>query len=224
MKIKVQKTVPADADAFYQKAMKQINRKHVDWIKKKALDMNSRNLDENAVSALAKTYGQVSGLSNMDIEALVILVMMKACEDAQEDLKSVMAELKANNDKKEELRQVQHELEKSKPNITKAKLDSFRVIVRSNINNLAVRQTKRLQTTQPLKTTNVVTSQNASLLDMKQVLDELKGKLHGLNEMSEMTSLRLQMIMDRRNKFISTLSNIMKKVGTSANSLIQNMK
>ena len=54
--------------------------------------------------------------------------------------------------------------------------------------------------------------------------DELKGKLDGMNEMSEMTSLRLQMTMDRRSKFISTLSNIMKKISTTQDTLVQNLK
>jgi len=49
-------------------------------------------------------------------------------------------------------------------------------------------------------------------------------KLDGMNEMSEMTSLRLQMTMDRRNKFISTLSNIMKKISTTQDMLVQNLK
>lgn len=54
--------------------------------------------------------------------------------------------------------------------------------------------------------------------------DELKGKLDGMNEMSEMTSLRLQMTMDRRAKFIETLSNIMKKSSTTQETLVQNIK
>jgi hypothetical protein len=45
-----------------------------------------------------------------------------------------------------------------------------------------------------------------------------------MNEMSDMTSLRLQMTMDRRSQFISTLSNIMKKIGTTQETLIQNIK
>ena len=56
------------------------------------------------------------------------------------------------------------------------------------------------------------------------VQDELKKKLDGMNEMSEMTSLRLQMTMDRRSKFISTLSNIMKKISTTQDTLVQNIK
>jgi hypothetical protein len=56
------------------------------------------------------------------------------------------------------------------------------------------------------------------------VQDDLKNKLDGLNEMSEMNSLRLQMTMDRRSKFISTLSNIMKKISTTQDTLVQNIK
>jgi len=58
----------------------------------------------------------------------------------------------------------------------------------------------------------------------KSLLDDLKGRLDGMNEMSEMTSLRLQMTMDRRSKFISTLSQIMKKISTTQDILIQNIK
>ena len=48
--------------------------------------------------------------------------------------------------------------------------------------------------------------------------------LDGMNEMSEMTSLRLQMTMDRRSKFILTLSQIMKKISTTQDILVQNIK
>ena len=39
-----------------------------------------------------------------------------------------------------------------------------------------------------------------------------------------MTSLRLQMTMDRRSKFISTLSQMMKKTSTTQDILVQNIK
>ena len=53
---------------------------------------------------------------------------------------------------------------------------------------------------------------------------ELKKNLNDMNEMSEMTSLRLQMTMDRRSKFIETLSNIMKKISTTQDTVTQNVK
>ena len=58
----------------------------------------------------------------------------------------------------------------------------------------------------------------------KPMSDDLKGKLDGMNEISEMTSLHLQMTMDRRSKFVETLSNIMKKVGTTMEAITQKLK
>ena len=54
--------------------------------------------------------------------------------------------------------------------------------------------------------------------------EKMIKKLKGMNEMSEMTTLRLQMTMDRRSKFISTLSNLMKKISTTQDTLVQNIK
>ena len=49
-------------------------------------------------------------------------------------------------------------------------------------------------------------------------------KLQDMGELSEMDSLRLQMTMDRRSKFISTLSQMMKKVSSTQDTLVQNIK
>ena len=62
------------------------------------------------------------------------------------------------------------------------------------------------------------------IAELRAVQDDLKGKLDGMNEMSEMTSMRLQMMMDRRRKFIETLSNVMKKISTTQETLVQNLK
>ena len=62
------------------------------------------------------------------------------------------------------------------------------------------------------------------LNELKNEIEGLKGKIDSMNEMSEMTSLRLQMMMDRRSKFVETLSNIMKKISTTSDSIVQNMK
>lgn len=43
-------------------------------------------------------------------------------------------------------------------------------------------------------------------------------------EMSEMMSLRLQTMLDRRSKLMSTLSNLMKKTSDTKKSVIQNIK
>ena len=53
---------------------------------------------------------------------------------------------------------------------------------------------------------------------------DMSDNLDSLNDMSEMTSMRLQMAMDRRSKFIEALSNILKKISDTDSSVIQNMK
>ena len=55
-------------------------------------------------------------------------------------------------------------------------------------------------------------------------LDSILVQLDSMNEMSEEMSLRLQMAMDKRSKFISTLSQIMKKISTTQDILVQNIK
>lgn len=56
------------------------------------------------------------------------------------------------------------------------------------------------------------------------ILDDLRFRLDSMNELSEMTSLRLQMAMDRRSKFVATLSNVMKKISETQDTIVQNLK
>lgn len=55
-------------------------------------------------------------------------------------------------------------------------------------------------------------------------LKEKAPRLDSLSEMGEMESLRLQMAMDRQSKMMSTLSNILKKISDTAQSITQNLK
>lgn len=55
-------------------------------------------------------------------------------------------------------------------------------------------------------------------------LDSILAQLDSMNEISEEMSLRLQMAMDRRSKFISTLSQMMKTISSTQDILVQNLK
>ena len=52
----------------------------------------------------------------------------------------------------------------------------------------------------------------------------LKKRLEAMNDMSEETSLRLQMMMDRRSKIMQMLSNIMKEISRTQDSIVRNLK
>jgi hypothetical protein len=233
--VKSQQAIPADAEAFYHKAISSINPRHSTWVKQTAQMVNKQNLDEAFVRRLSTGYATQNNLGNMDIEALVVLVMMQVAKDNEQDMKNMMADMKKKNEEKQKLREAQEMMEKSKSEMKRAMLDSFRLLTKPQINTISASQTQiqtaRLQTNtsvnqinRPVNAQISQTETQVSAAEIKQVQDSLKLKLDDMNEMSEMTSLRLQMMMDRRSKSMSTLSNIMKKISETQDSIIQNMK
>lgn len=60
--------------------------------------------------------------------------------------------------------------------------------------------------------------------EIDNLVDKMKSDLDSMSEMGEMESLRLQMAMDRLNKMMSTLSNILKKISDTSQQITQNIK
>lgn len=63
-----------------------------------------------------------------------------------------------------------------------------------------------------------------SLANIRTAVDKIKQSMDSMSEMGEMESLRLQMVMDRMSKMMSTLSNLLKKMSDTAQSITQNLK
>ena len=153
---------------------------------------------------------------------------MQAAKSAREDLKSIMNNVKTINEEKEKVRAAQQYFEKYRSTVSTQLIDSFRLLAKlPAADQNTTRQTipttvTTKQVSDKRMTSSVIT--NATPADITKVQDDLRKKMTSLNETSEMTSLRLQMSMDRRSKFISTLSNIMKKISDTQNSIIQNLK
>lgn len=60
--------------------------------------------------------------------------------------------------------------------------------------------------------------------NLKKKINQSEEELDTLGALSEEMSLKLQVAMDRRAKIAQTLSNILKKVSSTADSIIQNIK
>jgi chromosome segregation ATPase len=67
-------------------------------------------------------------------------------------------------------------------------------------------------------------SAQGALTDLDREMQRLKQELDSLSELGETESLRLQMAMDRISKMMSTLSNVLKKISDTAQSITQNLK
>jgi len=202
-----------EAEIFYNKAMSQINAKHVRWVKSTALTVNKKDLSETEISKMALNH--LGGIRNTNIDALVFLVLMEAAKSAQEDLKSIMAGVKAINDQKKEIREALNDLNNKSTNVTKEQLDSFKLIINKS---QVLRKANR--------TTNVKSSagssgnRSISQKDINTIKTELNKEFSSLSEMVD----KLQMAMDRRSKMMSMVSNLMKKISDTQSTIIQNLK
>lgn len=228
--IDAQDSIPAIATSFYNKAIAQINKKHYDWIKQTATEVNKNNYDDPAIHTKAKSYGALSGLGEQDIMALAFLVMMEASKSAQEDLKSLMTQVKNINKEKEIFRALSIQVNKysdGSPGLKmpKTTLDSIRLLTKTSSNKqMAIAQPRSIQTKQIQKINTNSTRQLASAEELKSLQTEIKNKEDSLTEMSESTSLLLQKYMERSSKFNSAISNIMKKISDVTGSIIGNLK
>jgi hypothetical protein len=222
-----QQKISPESEAFFQKAMTQINSRHVSWIKSTAKEVNDKNIDEAGVKDLATQYAALGSMNNADIEALAFLVLMQAAKSAQEDLKSIMAHVKSINNQKSKLRDALSMLNDKNQRITRDRLDSVKIL---SVQTQALQKQNIPEKIQPVRTTtrdslkSVRTVVPVSQSEINLAKEKVKNDLDSMSEMGEMESLRLQMMMDRQSKFMSTLSNIMKKISETQNSIIQNLK
>lgn len=157
-------------------------------------------------------------LGSADIEALAFIVLMQASKSAQEDLKAIMEGVKAINNQKERLRQLMNDVKReragSHPNDTPCASPDCKALAASLRTFTAQLPGKARLTLPPI----------ATMGDLAGVEAKLKGSLDSLSEMGETESLRLQMAMDRMSKFMTALSNIMKKLSDTSDAIIANLK
>lgn len=169
--------------------------------------------------------------SGGDIELLIALIMQQCAQDAEDDLRAILAEMQARLAAKKALRDL----------ISRVNRDRLANEARHEFN-------ERLDYSQGLGSerayhrvllpvpdpeaggglrwvpTDVAGGKLTRVEQFDCIVAELQSKLDSLSEMSEMTTLRLQMMMDRRSKFLEALSNIMKKISAIQAAVVQNLK
>ncbi len=167
-----------------------------------------------------------------DIESLILVVMMQATKDADEDIRMIMEEVKSVIAAKRKLRQLVCKVRRDISDNRGGERAKRQLKFYSNgmTSELAYHRVPLAvpDCASPGGVKFVSTDLHKGTIDdvaqLESILEDLQAKLDGMNEMSEMTSLRLQIMMDRRSKFLSTLSNIMKKISETQDTLVQNLK
>jgi hypothetical protein len=171
-----------------------------------------------------------------DIYALVMIVLSELSQDLEDDLKEFLDQMAELNRVKKSMRDQINKMRQAKQDAVNALRNRKAISLMNQLDlNYMEDYTENLEidyyVAPELRVVHELDrvcfqgiKHVCSPTLLRDLLDKLKGKLDGMNELSEMTSLRLQMTMDRRSKFISTLSQIMKKISTTQDTLIHNIK
>jgi putative addiction module CopG family antidote len=172
-----------------------------------------------------------AGGAGSDIEALVQIVMMEAAQEAEAELRAILAETQARNAAKKALRELLGRVKRDQAaNELRREYEAALDFSRGLGSERAYHRV-RLPVADPEApgglrwvAADLAGEKITRLSQLDCAAAELQDKLDSLSEMSDMLSLRLQMLMDRRAKMMETLSNIMKKMGETAETLVGNMK
>jgi hypothetical protein len=227
LKICAQPALPAGAEALFQKAMSQINQRHVSWVQTAAKTVTEKKLNEAEIKDMAAQYGVLGSLNTLDIEAIIFFVLMQAVKSEQEELRAMLSKMKDINDQKKAIREALARLEEKKKPVTWVQLDSFMLLVNDQP---FPQQVNPANTVQPERTTSIDTSKKprtnspVTKAEIDKVKEQLKSKLDSLRELGEKESMRIQALLDRMTTMINWLSNILKKISKAQNSIIQNLK
>lgn len=183
-----------------------------------------------------------AGLTGMDVSQAAFIVMMQATRDMDDDLRRIMAEIKAMTAAKQALRERIEEMnEWISMSMSEAgdpdDLDNAPMSGPGSPGGLITYRgsgedgafemfvpTPDAESSGLVEYYETVFAGTKTIQRGRAVQERLRRELEAMNELSEMTSLRLQMTMDRRSKFISTLSRIMKRISTTQDMLVQNTK
>ncbi len=113
------------AEAFYNKAMPVIKPSYKNLVLQTAQQLKGRRINADSLHSTLKANNLLKGLGNMDIDALMTLIMFQTNKDAEQDLKGMMASIQADNKKKKALRDENSTLKSQQgrlDSINKAKL------------------------------------------------------------------------------------------------------
>lgn len=193
-----QTEIPPRADTLYNHLMNAARLAIKNWVFSTAAKYKGKEVTkEQAIADVKQASNTLGNLNDADIEAIAFLVLMQAAKSAQEDLKGIMGEVKKMNEDKVSQRQQANNIKQSS----------------AQMKTQARAEYKKADSLKPLR---------SAAITMKAT--ELKDKKDNMSDFTTKQQLRMQMIMDHRNKVYEAISNMMKKISETEQSIIGNLK
>ncbi len=244
--------MPAETLRHVERARVNLRPEAAAWVLAQArAESQKREVDVNELRSavrqrFAGALNQMPPLNaGIAVDELVALVMTQLAADSDKDLEEAMKQAEAVNKLKQQMRNEMQQLAQEQAAMrqhgeTKC-VSAICSQLREHVNgiNMQIRQAAEYSvapnTIHNLQVANVnrprpivpIYAPDQNSVDQQQLeamQNQMKNSLDSMNEMSEMESMRMQMVMDRRSKMMETLSNILKKLDDISASIVQNMK
>jgi hypothetical protein len=90
--------MPPEADLFYNNAMQNIQPQIKSTIEKNANNLKGRKVNADSLSGLLRAGQSLKYLSQQEIEAITILILVQVSKNADADLKDIVLNVQNNND------------------------------------------------------------------------------------------------------------------------------
>ena len=98
----VSKVIPPDAEDFYNKSMPLLRPQLKNIVLHAAKSIENRKINADSLAQVLNANKALNGMSNNDIEGIIVLIMVQASKDADADLKSMVLEIGRRNELKKE--------------------------------------------------------------------------------------------------------------------------
>lgn len=96
----VSKVIPAEAEDFYNKSMPLLRPQVKNIVLHTAKSIENRKINADSLSSELKANAALKGMSNNDIEGIIVLIMVQASKDADANLKKMVLEISRSNGQK----------------------------------------------------------------------------------------------------------------------------
>jgi hypothetical protein len=180
--------------------------------------------------------------ANGDIDALVEIVMMEVANSADNDLNAMVQQVQAQMQAKEALRNLLDSIQQQEAAVAaksgsefcafpicqqlSQRLSALKNQFAASVNLVPASNSIYFQTLTPVEVPSLpsVPSGPISVAQLNTIRNQLQSALDAENDLSNMESMELQMMMDSRSKFLQTVSDIEKSIGDTDNAVIENIK
>ena len=171
------------------------------------------------------------GAGEGDIEALAFIVMMQATQDMNSDLKEIMGKVKAQNSARQKLRGLRRKIAADVAANSPFKASRALTFGSDGMGSESAYHRVKLPVIDPVSASGVRYIEKdlhdgtiKTVRELTAIVERMDDQLDTLGEMQEAISLKLQMLMDRMSKMMTTLSNIFKKMSDTAGDITDNLK